>query len=128
MTYMMCHLTHSVKFLGCSQKYSRVWHMPRLSVSYNTAKANHCQMLSLSYLLSYIYIVSMIFASKNWIACHYIAGVLISSRQHRENLLLSMLDGRKKAEANQAITTNRPFVALLMLASLVGFWLWSFLA
>jgi cytochrome b len=58
----------------------------------------------------------------------HIAGVLISSRQHGENLIRSMIDGRKQASANQAITTKRPVIALLVLASLIGFWLWSFRA
>ncbi len=56
----------------------------------------------------------------------HIAAVLISCRLHGENLVRSMIDGRKRSEVNQAITTNRPVVALFVLASLIGFWLWSF--
>lgn len=56
----------------------------------------------------------------------HIAGVLISCRLHGENLVRSMIDGRKKSELNQAITANRPVIALFVLASLIGFWLWSF--
>lgn len=56
----------------------------------------------------------------------HIAGVLISSRLHKENLVRAMIDGRKQSEVNHAITTNRPGVALFVLASLIGFWLWSF--
>lgn len=56
----------------------------------------------------------------------HIAAVLISSRLYGENLVRSMIDGRKQTEVNQAIITNRPFVALFLLASFIGFWLWSF--
>ncbi|MCK9395198.1 MAG: cytochrome b/b6 domain-containing protein [Methylobacter sp.] len=56
----------------------------------------------------------------------HIAGVLISCRLHGENLVKSMLDGRKQGEENQAITALRPIVALFVLASLIGFWVWSF--
>jgi cytochrome b len=56
----------------------------------------------------------------------HIVGVLISCRLHGENLIRSMIDGRKQGDANQAITANRPIVAIFVLASLVGFWLWSF--
>lgn len=56
----------------------------------------------------------------------HIAGVLVSSRIHGENLVRSMLDGKKEGEASQAIASNRPLVALLLLAGLLGFWGWSF--
>jgi len=58
--------------------------------------------------------------------CIHIAAVLISSLLHRENLVWSMIDGRKKAEVKQAIAANRTIVALLVLAGLIGFWIWSF--
>jgi cytochrome b len=60
------------------------------------------------------------------IVAMHVAGVLISSRLHRENLVRAMIDGRKQAEINQAIPSSRPMVAVLMLASFIGFWLWSF--
>jgi cytochrome b len=56
----------------------------------------------------------------------HIAGVLVSSRIHGENLVRSMLNGKKEGEASQAIASNRPLVALLLLAGLIGFWGWSF--
>lgn len=56
----------------------------------------------------------------------HIAGVLVSSRIHGENLVRSMLDGKKEGEASQAIASNRPLVACLLLAGLLGFWGWSF--
>jgi cytochrome b len=56
----------------------------------------------------------------------HVAGVLTTSRLHGENLVRAMIDGRKKASTDQAIASNRPVVALLLLASVFGFWLWSF--
>jgi cytochrome b len=56
----------------------------------------------------------------------HVLGVLISSRLHRENLIQSMIDGRKWAEHSLSITTKHTLVALVMLVSLVGFWLWTF--
>jgi cytochrome b len=56
----------------------------------------------------------------------HVAGVAATSRLHKENLVRSMIDGKKNTEADQAIGGNRPVIALCLLASLTGFWLWSF--
>lgn len=56
----------------------------------------------------------------------HIAGVLISSRLHGENLVRSMITGMKQGEAGQAISGGRPLVAALLLLALAGFWSWSY--
>ncbi len=49
----------------------------------------------------------------------HIAGVVLHTLRHRENLTLSMIHGHKDAEPGAAITSARPLGALLLLA-LVG--------
>lgn len=56
----------------------------------------------------------------------HIAGVLVVSRLQGQNLILSMLNGRQPGNREQAIAHNRPVVALLLVASLLGFWAWSY--
>jgi cytochrome b len=56
----------------------------------------------------------------------HIAGVFTSSLIHRENLVRSMIDGKKYGQVNQAIPAKHLLVAWLMLISLAGFWLWSY--
>lgn len=53
----------------------------------------------------------------------HVAGVIISSRKHHENLVKGMITGRKPGEASEAIARTG-LVPGLLLASLVGaFWL-----
>ncbi len=56
----------------------------------------------------------------------HIAGVLMTSFLYRENLVGSMIDGRKQVDTTQAINAKRPLVALLIFMGMIVFWLWSF--
>lgn len=56
----------------------------------------------------------------------HIIGVLISSFLYRENLVQAMLDGKKRAEENQAISKKHYLVAVMLLVGLIVFWAWSF--
>ena len=56
----------------------------------------------------------------------HVLGVLVSGRLHRENLIHAMLDGRKYADEQQAISNKHPLPAYLILISLAAFWVWSF--
>ena len=52
----------------------------------------------------------------------HVGGVLVSSLLHRENLVASMLSGRKKGPAKDAIPGSRRVVAVLLLVALAGVW------
>jgi cytochrome b len=52
----------------------------------------------------------------------HIAGVLVGSLLHRENLVASMFTGRKWGATEDAIGTPRRVVAALLLAVLAGVW------
>jgi cytochrome b len=52
----------------------------------------------------------------------HIAGVLISSWMHRDNLIGAMLTGRKAGRAEDAVRSAWRSVAVLMLLVVMGFW------
>ncbi len=59
------------------------------------------------------------------LAVMHVLGVLWSGWRHRENLVRGMIDGRKRGAGSDAIGSNRPLAALLLLAALGGFWAWG---
>lgn len=55
----------------------------------------------------------------------HIAGALISSWLHRENLVGAMIDGKKQGRPDEGVRSAWRTVAALMLAVVLGFWWWS---
>lgn len=51
----------------------------------------------------------------------HVAGIVWHTIRHRENIALSMVDGRKQADPSGAIRSTRPVAGLLFLV-LTGFW------
>jgi cytochrome b len=56
------------------------------------------------------------------IVCLHIAGVLIGSWMHHDNLIGAMLTGRKAGRPEDAVRSAWRSVALLMLAAVLAFW------
>ena len=55
----------------------------------------------------------------------HIAGVLITSYLHGENLIVAMITGRKRGAGHQAISSSYPLIAMLLLTALIGFWVYA---
>ena len=55
----------------------------------------------------------------------HVAGVIVASRLHRQNLVAAMVTGHKPAAPTEAIRSAHRGVAVLMLAAVAGFWAWQ---
>ncbi len=55
----------------------------------------------------------------------HVLGVIVSSRLHNENLVRSMINGRKQGQPGEGIRSAWHSLAMLMVAAVLGFWSWQ---
>ena len=56
------------------------------------------------------------------IVCVHLAGVVVSSYLHRENLVRAMFSGFKKGARSEGISSTRRTIGILVLLTVLGFW------
>ena len=59
------------------------------------------------------------------VVCIHITGVVVSSYLQGENLITAMVTGKKPGHVNQAIASNVTSLAWLLLAVVIGLWIWA---